>query len=29
MLESSPYNFKVEKFTDIRENSSSTTLYWK
>lgn len=29
MLESPPYNFKVEKFTDIRENSSSTTLYWK
>ena len=29
ILESPPYNFEVEKFTDIRENSSSTNLYWK
>ncbi len=29
MLKSPPYNFKIEQFSDIRENSSSTTLYWK
>lgn len=29
MLESPPYNFEIEKISDIRENSSSTTLYWK
>ena len=29
MLESPPYNFEIKKFSDIRENSSSTTLYWK